>query len=68
MKMNDKLLLTVAEAARLCGFSKSFLYAALSQGKLPCVRLGRTARIPRAWLERWIADQVSVWEEARRDG
>jgi excisionase family DNA binding protein len=65
--MSDKLLLTVREAAALCGFSKSFLYQAMGRGEIPCIRLGRTARIPRAWLEKWVNEQVAKWEDARHN-
>lgn len=62
------MLLTVTEAAEMCGWSRSHLYNAVQRGELPVVRLGRTVRIPRAWLERWIEKQVSRWEAARGGG
>jgi excisionase family DNA binding protein len=60
----NRLLYTVAEAAETLGISRSHMYAALNRGELPVVRLGRTARVPRLWLERWIAEQTERWEAA----
>lgn len=62
----ERLLLRVEEAAKLCGYSRAFLYNAINRGEIPVIRLGRSTRIPRAWLEKWIADKVSQWENARR--
>lgn len=60
----ERLLLRVGEAADLCGISKSHLYALLQTGAVPVIRIGRSARIPRAWLEAWIVAQVDAWEAA----
>lgn len=64
--VSEKLLLTVTEAAELCGYSRSFLYEAINRGEIPAIRLGRTCRIPAAWLRRWIDEQTAAWEQARR--
>lgn len=60
-----RLLLSVTEAAELCGYSRSFLYEQITRGALPVIRLGRTCRIPAAWLEKWVAEHVAAWERAR---
>jgi len=52
----NQLLLRVNEAAELLGISRSSAHAAISRGELPVIRLGRTSRVPRLWLERWIAE------------
>ena len=65
--MDEKLLLSVREAAKLCGYSKSFLYQAMNAGKIPCIRIGRTARIPKIWLEKFIAEELLKWEKAQRN-
>jgi DNA binding domain, excisionase family len=57
-----RLLLRVSEAAALCGYSRSFLYERINAGDIPVIRLERTVRIPRAWLEKWIAQKVDAWE------
>lgn len=61
----DRLLLRVDEAARLCGYSRAFMYEAINRGEIPVIRLGRTTRIPKAWLEKWISEKVAEWERAR---
>lgn len=63
--MPEKLLLTVSEAAQMCGYSRSFLYEAVNRGEIPTIRLGRTCRIPAAWLEKWVSEHVAAWERAR---
>ncbi|HHY33346.1 MAG TPA: helix-turn-helix domain-containing protein [Firmicutes bacterium] len=63
--MPEKLLLTVTEAAQMCGYSRSFLYEAINRGEIPTIRLGRTCRIPASWLRRWIEEQTARWERAR---
>ena len=59
------LLLTVEQAAELAQISRSHAYALLNAGAWPSIQLGRSRRIPRGWLERWITAQVEAWESAR---
>ncbi len=61
----DRTLLRVSEAAESLGVSRSHLYAAIGRGEVPVIRIGRVARIPAAWLSRWIDGQVAAWEKAR---
>jgi excisionase family DNA binding protein len=58
----DKLLLRVKEAAETLGYSRAFLYEAINRGEIPVVRLGKTVRVPKRWLERWIEQRVQAWE------
>jgi excisionase family DNA binding protein len=51
-------LLTVVEAARELGISRSKLYELLADGELPSVRIGRTRRIAVAALEAFVADHT----------
>lgn len=53
------LLLRAEEAARLLGYGRSTVFAMLQSGELPAVRYGRTVRVPRRAIERWIAEQVA---------
>ena len=59
----EKLLLKPMEAAEVLGIGRSLMYALIAQGVIPSVRLGRTLRVPKASLEKWISDQ----EKARGD-
>lgn len=60
----EKILLTVSEAAEMCGYSRSFLYNLIDRGEIPVVRVGRSTRIPKMWLEKWVEKKVADWEKA----
>jgi len=59
--VGEKLLLTMSEAAALMGCSRAHLYNLINKGEIPVVRLGRSVRIPRKWLEQWVDRLVSDW-------
>ena len=63
----DRLLMTVSEAAKSLGVSRSYLYGLINRGEVPCLRPGggRVARVPRVWLDRWVEQRVREWEKAR---
>jgi excisionase family DNA binding protein len=50
-KFTTPQLLTIVDAARLLGISRSKLYELLADGELPSVRIGRTRRIAASALE-----------------
>lgn len=58
--MSEKLLLTISEAAELLSLSRATLYRALARGDVRAVHVGRSVRISRTELERF----VRVLEEA----
>lgn len=60
----EALLLTSDEVSDLCGWSRTHVHKAIQMGELPCIRIGRSVRVPRAWLEKWIEQEVKRWEEA----
>jgi len=63
--MNTKLL-TVAEAAKHKGVSRSAIYKAIEQGRLPSQRvLGRLA-LREDEVERWQPHVVTGWPKGRR--
>lgn len=45
--LENKLLLTPKEAAYVLSVSPSQIYGMLQRGDLPCVRIGRSVRLPR---------------------
>jgi excisionase family DNA binding protein len=55
---NERLLLTVEEAARQLNIGRTFAWQLVRKGELPVVRLGRCVRVPRRALEEWIARQA----------
>jgi excisionase family DNA binding protein len=52
------LLLRAGEVARLLGLGRSTVFALLAAGELPVVRIGRSVRVPRVALERWIDERT----------
>jgi excisionase family DNA binding protein len=52
--MDEHMLLTVPEAARLLRVSRAFAYELIARGELPVLRLGRRVLVPREALEQHI--------------
>ena len=52
--MDDKLLLTVEEAAQRLGIGRSHTYVYVLRGDLPSVKLGRARRVPAIELEGFV--------------
>ncbi len=50
-------LMTPRQAAELLSVRVSWVYGAVREGTLPCVRLGRHIRFMRSELERWVLTQ-----------
>ena len=53
------LLLTVTQAGELLGLSRSSIYGLVRIGRLPVLHLGRSARIPREAVEKFVAELVA---------
>lgn len=53
-------LLTVAEIAPVLRLTSGRVYQMLGEGRLPCVRFGRTVRIPREAWEQWLAERYEL--------
>jgi excisionase family DNA binding protein len=51
-------LLTAREAAALLAVRPSWVYEAVREGRLPCLRIGRHVRFTRELLEEWLAGQT----------
>jgi excisionase family DNA binding protein len=54
----EPLLLRPTEVGKLLGLGRSKVFAMLATGELPVVRLGRSVRVPREALERWIRERT----------
>lgn len=64
---SEKLLLRMPEVAEILSVSRSHAYKLIAEGRLPVIRLGRAVRVPRTWVEKFVAEQVAAWERARGD-
>jgi len=56
----DRQTLTVEEAATLLGIGRNSAYQAIARGELPALRLGRRLLVPRAALERHLAESGAI--------
>jgi excisionase family DNA binding protein len=50
-------LLRAGDAAELLSVRTSWVYEAVRDGRLPCVRIGRHVRFLRGDLEAWVSEQ-----------
>ena len=56
MKMgNQKLTLTVDEAAKILGVGRNSAYQAIARGELPVIRVGKRLLVPKAALEKLLS-------------
>ena len=51
-------MLTCEDAAKLLRVKVSWVYGAVRDGRLPCIRVGRHIRFTRSMLERWLDGQI----------
>ena len=52
----EKLTLSVPEAAKLLGIGRNLCYSRVRVGEIPAIRIGRRILVPRSSLERLLAD------------
>ena len=52
--VNERLLLTVEEAARRLGIGRTLAWRLVRSGDLPSIRLGRLVRVPQSALQVWL--------------
>jgi excisionase family DNA binding protein len=64
----NRAVLTVEEVAAVLGISRGLAYAAVREGHLPHIRIGRRILVPVAALERFLeqAGQAEVTPSATR--
>jgi excisionase family DNA binding protein len=53
--MDERLTLTVEEAARLLGISRALAYELVHRGDIPSLRLGRRIVVPRRGIDELLA-------------
>jgi len=56
--METNTLMRASEVAQKLGLGRSKTYELIAAGRLPTVRIGRSVRVPREALERWIKTQT----------
>lgn len=54
----EPLLLRATEVGKLLGLGRSKVFAMVAAGQLPAIRIGRSVRVPRDALERWVREQT----------
>lgn len=59
---DERLVLTVREAAELLGVSDDLLYELTARGEIPCLRLGRRRVIPRRAVELMIERSIEHFD------
>jgi excisionase family DNA binding protein len=62
---NDQLLMSVEDAAKLLGISRSLAYQLCERRELPTLRLGRRLVVPARVLMRMIEEAEIEWSEHR---
>ena len=68
MRSNLEILtVKVEEAAKMTGYSRGMAYQLVARGEWPCVRVGRSIRVPiaalREWVERKTEESAKNFEE-----
>ncbi len=61
--LEERLTLTVEEAATLLGISRAFAYEAVGRGEVPSIRIGRRILVPKAALQRLLAAEQAERED-----
>jgi excisionase family DNA binding protein len=57
--MEDRLTLTVDEAAQVLGISRALAYELVARGELPSLRLGRRIVVPRRALDLLLSQKTA---------
>lgn len=54
----EKLTLSIPEAAKVLGVSKTFMYRIAKNKSFPTIAVGKRILVPAKGLERWIEEQA----------
>ena len=58
--VTERLTLSVVEAARVLGIGRNLCYDRIRTGEIPSLRIGRRLVVPRAALEKLLAEPKSL--------
>jgi excisionase family DNA binding protein len=64
----EVILLRAVQVARLLGLSRAQIYAMMSDGTLPIIRIGRAVRVPKHALATWIRANTKRGAESDSQG
>jgi len=64
-KASYRLLLTIPEAARVLGVSRSILYQLVQAGEVATIKIGRSRRVPILALEQYVSARLTHSMEGR---
>ena len=59
----ERLTLSVVEAAKVLGIGRNLCYSRIKKGELPVLKIGRRLLVPRAALEKLLADSKSLKQQ-----
>ncbi len=59
-------ILTAEEVARYLKIPVSSVYAKARRGEIPAIRIGRLYRFRKAYIDRWLEEQMTQREEPSR--
>lgn len=60
--IRDSVLLRADEVAKVLRIGRTRAFELLGSGDMPVVRIGRIVRVPKAELDRWIDEHITVRE------
>jgi excisionase family DNA binding protein len=55
-EMEDKLTLSIEEAAKVLGIGRNLCYDRVKTGEIPVIKIGRRLLVPRSALEKLLAN------------
>ncbi len=68
MDKNESRVLSVAEAAKILGISRSLAYAGVMRGEIPSIKIGKRLLVPKAAFEQLLTAGSPVTSASMRFG
>ena len=65
--MGEKQTVSVDEAAKCLGISRGLAYAAVNDGSIPSIRLGKRLLVPRAALQRMLDGTANARQKSEAE-
>ncbi len=56
--VNDSPFFTVLQVAKILNLSRCHTYQMVAEGQIPSTKFGSAIRVPRAWIERRVAEAM----------